>query len=63
MDMAIQRDDRDEREARMDIIIERIPGSREARVCSSAASRCGRARSSSLGIVPFDATLPPNKIN
>ena len=62
MDMAIQRDDRDEREARMDILIERFQESEKRALLKRGITLWTRAERH-LGIVPFDAILPPNKIN
>ena len=62
MDMAIQRDDRDEREARMDILIERFQESEKRALLKRGITLWTRAERH-LGIVRFDAILPPSKIN
>jgi hypothetical protein len=62
MDMAIQRDVKDEREARMDILIERFQEAEKRDLLTRGITLWTRAERQ-LGIVPFDATLPPNKIN
>lgn len=62
MDMAMQRDDMDEREARLDMMIEQFHAAEKRALVKRGIALWTRAERQ-LSIVPFDATLPPNKIN
>jgi hypothetical protein len=62
MDMAIQRDDEDERETRVNTMIDQIRTAERRALLKRGITLWTRAERH-LGIVPFDATLPPNKIN
>jgi hypothetical protein len=62
MDMAIQRDDDDERETRLNTMIEQIRTAEQRALLKRGITLWSRAERQ-LGIVPFDATLPPNKVN
>jgi hypothetical protein len=62
MDMAIQRDDRDEREARMDILIERFQEAEKRALLKRGIALWTQTEMVS-GIPFLHAPLPPNKIN
>jgi hypothetical protein len=62
MDMAIQRDDKDERETRLNTMIEQIRTAEQRALLKRGITLWTRTERQ-LGIVPFDATLPPNRIN
>ena len=62
MDMAIQRDDKDERETRLNTMIEQIRTAEQRALLKRGITLWTRTERQ-LGIVPFDATLPPNMIN
>jgi hypothetical protein len=62
MDMAIQRDDEDERETRLNTMLEQIRTAEQRALLERGITLWTRAERHP-GIVPFDAILPPNKIN
>ena len=62
MDMAIQRDDDDERETRLNTMLEQIRTAEQRALLKRGITLWTRAERH-LGIVPFDAILPPNKVN
>ena len=66
IDMAIQRNDTDEREARLDILIEQFQ-EEERRALLKRGITLWTRTERQMGIVsldaPFHSTLPPNKIN
>ena len=62
MDMAIQRDDKDEQETRLNTMIEQIRTAEQRALLKRGITLWTRAERQP-GIVPFDTTLPPNKVN
>jgi hypothetical protein len=62
MDMAIQRNDKDEREARMDILIERFQEAERRDLLKRGIGLWTQTEAQS-GILFPHAPLPPNKIN
>ena len=62
MDMAIQRNDRDEREALVDALIERFEEA-EKRALLKRGIALWTQTEAQLGIPFLRAPLPPNKIN
>ena len=62
MDMAIQRDDTEERQARLDRMIEQFRAAERSALIKHGVALWMRTERQ-LGILPFDAPLPPNKIN
>jgi hypothetical protein len=62
MDMAIQRDDKDEREARMDILIKRFQEAEKRDLLERGIALWTQTEAQS-GIPFLHAPLPPNKIN
>ena len=62
MDMAIQRDDEDERETRVNTMIDQIHTAEQRELLKRGITLWTRAERH-LGIVRFDAILPPSKIN
>ena len=62
MDMAIQADDKDERQIRLDLMIEQFRSAERSALIKHGITLWTRTERQ-LGIMPFDAPRPPNKIN